>query len=178
MVQRSRWLWLGVVAAAWVACQWIVHALIVDAEASNVRTALSVLNGVPHAAINLFLLWVFGRTLAGRGDSLITGFARRIHGTLPPHIETYTRRTTIAWCIFFGAQVAVSAGLYAFASLDSWSFFVNVLSFPLIALMFVLEYAYRVARFRDWPHSSMWKGIEAFVVQRKVARPDDAGSPH
>ena len=176
MPLRSRWLWLGFVGAACVGYQWLVHALVVIVDSASVRVALTVLNGVPHAAINLFMLWVFGRTLRAGREPLITGFARRVHGALPGYLETYTRNTTIAWCVFFAAQVVVSLALLAAASVETWSLFVNVMSFPLIAVMFVGEYLYRVARFRDFPHSSIWQGIRSFVTHRDVAHPADGGS--
>ena len=173
---RRGWLWIALIPAACIAYQWVIHALIVDTSTTSVRVALSVLNGVPHAAINLLLLWVFGRTLARGREPLITGFARRVHGSLPPHIESYTRRVTLAWCLFFAAQVVVSALLFAAASLETWSLFVNVLSFPLIVLLFVAEYVYRLARFPDFPHASIWKGVQMFAGEGRVARSTEARS--
>lgn len=174
-MNRRGWLWIALVPTACIAYQWLIHALILDASTS-VRVALCVLNGVPHAAINLLLIWVFGRTLTGGRESLITGFARRVHGSLPPYIESYTRRVTLAWCVFFAAQVAGSAFLFVAAPLDTWSLFVNVLSLPLIILMFVAEYLYRIARFPDYPHASIWKGIQMFADQGRGPRPTEARS--
>lgn len=127
------------------------------------RLGLVAANGFSHAAINLFLMWLFGHTLFGGRVPLITGFARRVHGTLPPEMETYTRRITLAWSIFFMAQIALSAVLFAFATLEAWSLFVNVLSLPLVAVMFVAEYAYRVARYRNFAHASLADGLRLFA---------------
>jgi uncharacterized membrane protein len=175
-MNRRGWMWVAFVPAACIAYQWLVHALIVDASTTSVRLALSVLNGVPHAAINILLLGVFGRTLVRSREPLITGFARRVHGSLLPYIESYTRRVTVAWCVFFAAQAVASAILFASASLDTWSLFVNVLSFPLVVLMFIAEYLYRIARFPDHPHVSVWKGIQMFAEQGRDARPTEARS--
>src|ERR1700682_5879338 len=57
--------------------------------------------GVPHAAAYLFMLWLFGRTLVHGQEPLITRLARQVRGALPPYMETYTRRLTWAWCVFF-----------------------------------------------------------------------------
>lgn len=176
MRSRGGWLWIALISAACIAYQWLIHAVIVYGPAPSVRMGLSILNGVPHAAINLFLLWLFGRTLRGDHEALITGFARRVHGTLPPYIETYTRQVTVAWCVFFAAQVLVSAILFLTASIDAWSLFVNVLTFPLVVLMFVAEYLFRIARFPDFPHASIWEGIQAFLGRAGAARTPDAGS--
>ena len=125
--------------------------------------------GVPHAAIYLSLLWLFGRTLRAGREPLITRLARRLHGTLPPQLAAYTRRLTAAWCVFFGAQLVASVLLFRFASLAHWSIFVNVLNFPLLALMFGGEYAYRVLRHRDFPQASFLDGVRAFAHDAKAA---------
>ena len=81
-------------------------------------------------------------------------------------MEAYTRKLTIAWCVFFAAQLALSALLLHLGRLESWSLFVNVLNFPLCALMFVGDYLYRVARYRDWPQSSIANVIQAYARDR------------
>ena len=127
---------------------------------------LAAAYGTPHAAVYLSLLWLFGRTLVRGREPLITGFARRVHGGLPPDMAAYTRHVTIAWCVFFIAQPLVSAALLAWATLDAWSLFVNVLTLPLVALMFAAEYLYRVTRYRHFPHASIMKGVQMFTEHR------------
>ena len=126
------------------------------------RWGLATAYGIPHAVIYLSLLWLFGQTLWRGKEPLVTRLARRVHGVLPPELAAYTRRVTWAWCIFFAAQIIVSALLFRFASLNAWSLFINVLNFPLLALMFIIEYAYRAMRHRGFPHSSLFDGIRAF----------------
>lgn len=130
---------------------------------------LAAAYGIPHAAVYLSLSWVFGRTLDRGREPLITGFARRVHGSLPPEMEAYTRHVTIAWCVFFIAQPVVSAALFAWAPLDAWSFFVNVLNLPLLALMFAAEYLYRVTRYRHFPHASIMKGVQMFTEHQSLS---------
>ena len=134
------------------------------------RLGLAAAYGLSHTAIYLSLLWFFGRTLVRGREPLITGFARRVHGTLPPEMEAYTRRVTQAWCAFFIAQAATSAALFTWASLDTWSLFVNVLNLPLLALMFAAEYLYRVTRHRNFPHASIMKGIQMFSEHKPLAK--------
>jgi uncharacterized membrane protein len=124
---------------------------------------LAVAYGMPHAAAYFLLLCGFGRTLRRGGEPLITALARSIHGALTPEIEAYTRRVTLAWCLFFAAQLAGSLLLAAFAPLPAWSFFVNVLNIPLLALMFAGEYLYRVARYPDHPRASLASMLRAFA---------------
>ncbi len=118
--------------------------------------------GLPHTAIYLSLLWFFGQTLRRGKEPLVTRLARRVHGTLPPELVEYTRRVTIAWCVFFATQMVISMLLFNLASINSWSLFINVLNLPLLALMFSGEYVYRGIRHREFPHASFLDGIRAF----------------
>ena len=133
------------------------------------HSGLAAAYGVPHAAIHLSLLWLFGRTLVRGREPLITGFARRVHGTLPPEMVAYTRHVTQAWCIFFAAQPLISAALLVWAPLATWSLFVNVLNFPLVVFMFAAEYAWRVTRHRDFPHASIMKGVQMFTEHHSLS---------
>ena len=118
---------------------------------------------IPHTAIYLSLLWLFGQTLRPGNEPLVTLFARRVHGTLPPAMAAYTRRLTFAWSVFFVLQLLVSALLFRFSSLSVWSLFINVLNFPLLALMFVGEYGYRIVRHPAFLQASLFDGIRAFA---------------
>lgn len=151
---RNRPLWIAVLVVACAA------AFFLSREG---RLGVAAAYGLPHAAIYVFLLFLFGQTLRPGKEALITRLARRVHGTLPPYMEAYTRRLTLAWCVFFVAQLLVSGLLFAFATLNAWSAFINLLNFPLLLLMFVGEYLYRVTRYRDFPHATIAQAIRAFV---------------
>jgi uncharacterized membrane protein len=149
-VSRYRWWWLAGSGLA-VAAVAFLQGRHID---------VSVAYGVPHAAAYLFLLSLFGRSLLAGREALVTRFARRIHGGLPPELVSYTRRVTWAWCLFSAANLATSALLYLFAPVAAWSLFVNVLNFPLLILMFVAEYVWRILRYPDFTHSSIFKGAQ------------------
>ena len=136
------------------------------------RVGLLAVNGLSHATLNLFLLWLFGCTLLRGREPLISQIASQINGELKPEIVVYTRQVTIVWCIFFALQVLISLSLYVFAPIAAWSFFVNVLNLPLLMLMFIVEYAYRTARFPDHPRTSIMKVIEVYT--RNFAAPKKA----
>jgi uncharacterized membrane protein len=70
-------------------------------------------------------------------------------------------------------QVAVSLGLYIFASLQAWSMYINVLNVPMIILMFVCEYTYRILRYRDH-QSSILSGLQFFSRGKTSAKPTKA----
>lgn len=123
----------------------------------------TAVSGITHAAAFLALLWFFGRTLLGGREALITRLARSVHGSLPPTITAFTRRVTMAWCVFFASQVLLSALLLAFAPFEAWSLFVNVLDVPLLILMFVGDHLYRAIRFPDYPRASIVRILRAFA---------------
>ncbi|MDB5809428.1 MAG: hypothetical protein JWN94_1550 [Betaproteobacteria bacterium] len=169
-----------VVLACWIAIRadnklrWSVvlgaSALAVYAIEQQASWGPAAAYSLPHAAIYLSLLWLFARTLRSGHEPLITRLAGRVHGTLPPALRTYTRRATVAWCLFFAAQLIVSALLFLFGSPRQWSLFVNVLNFPLLALMFGGEYLYRIVRHGDFPHASIIDCIRAFKDDSAGAR--------
>ncbi|MBL8498125.1 hypothetical protein ABF87_00020 [Nitrosomonas sp. JL21] len=98
----------------------------------------------------LLLATVFASTLFAGKTPLITHFAQMAYGLeLPSEVDRYCRNTTWAWALFFVALALISIILYLCASAAVWSFFCNILYFPLIAMMFVVEY---VVRSYSLPH--------------------------
>ena len=172
MPRAVSWSWKAAIVLACVVYQYLVHSSVSNAQVGPLHQALMDLplaafalaasSGISHAAVYLFLLWYFGRTLAPGRESIITRFARRVHGALPPAMERFTRRLTIAWCAFFAGQLIASALLFAFAPLSAWSLFINLLNLPLLTLMFVGQVVYRRLRYPDWPRGSIWQAVEAF----------------
>jgi uncharacterized membrane protein len=138
-------------------------------------------SGIPHAVIYLGLLIFFGPTLMPGREALITSVAAKVYGrSLPDEIAIYTRGVTAAWCVFFALQLTASLLLFVYAPLPVWSLFVNVLNFPLLALMFACEYLYRRWRLPERPPSNLSDMIRAFMQSAAsgVSRPDpDYRSP-
>ncbi|HEX3914476.1 MAG TPA: hypothetical protein VHW71_13275 [Steroidobacteraceae bacterium] len=85
----------------------------------------------------------FGRSLLEGRIPLCTQLADKVHGPLSALELRYTRNVTVAWVLFFLANVAASFLLFEFTSLRIWSLYVNFFSLPLILLMFVAEYLVR-----------------------------------
>ena len=126
-----------------------------------------------HALFNGALGYLFGRSLAPRREPLCSQFAAIVHGRpLAPRIAAYTRRITAAWALFFAAVVAVSALLFATASIETWSTFANYLTLPLVVLMFTAEHACRRLALPDVRRSSM---VESFRAYRRSTQ---AGFTH
>ncbi len=92
-----------------------------------------------HVGINLTLALFFGRTLVGGRRPLVTALASIVHEEMTPALVRYTRQVTVAWTAFFVACAALSVVLFFFADVETWSLFANVLAFPLIGAMFLVE---------------------------------------
>ena len=157
---------------------WLLAGLAIAAAIylllAPARLNIAAVYGIPHAALNLFLFWFFGRTLLRGQEALITQLARRVHGILTPQLEIYTRQVTIAWCVFFAAQIIISILLFSFAPLATWSLYINFLDLPLVALMFIAEYTYRVTCYRSHPPTPLWKTVKAFTKDFSSAKGADA----
>jgi uncharacterized membrane protein len=131
---------------------------------------LPVAGAVSHAAIYLFLLVLFGRTLLPGRVPLITRLAHRAHGALAPGMDLYTRRVTVAWCLFFAGQLTVAGTLFMLAPLETWSLFVNVLNLPLLAAMFAGEHVYRITAHPEFPRASLSMVIGSFFKEGTATR--------
>ncbi|HXE37473.1 MAG TPA: hypothetical protein VN639_03290 [Azonexus sp.] len=108
------------------------------------RQNVALLYYLQHLGTNLALAALFGHTLFGSHEALVTQFARMAHGgVVSAAQERYSRQVTIAWSIFFLANGAVSSILFWLATPAAWSLFANVLGTPLVAAMFVLEHLCR-----------------------------------
>jgi len=113
------------------------------------------LSGVPHAIAYASLLFVFAFSLRPGREAILTRIAKQIHGSLPRYMTVYTRQVTVLWCCFFAAQLVISLLLFLWASVEAWSFFINVMNLPLVLILFAGEYGHRVWRFRDYSHDKV-----------------------
>ena len=144
-LRKPLWLtvWPLATAAAALSAIWLE----LDGRVTVLATA-----GVSHAVF--FAMLGIGLAVSLRQGQVdhITSLARRMDPHLLPEMESYTRAVALCWTVFFLAQCAISGILLLIAPRDVWSFFVLVLDLPLVALMFVAEYAARRLRFPDHPH--------------------------
>jgi uncharacterized membrane protein len=112
----------------------------------------------------LMLAMTFGLTLLPGRKPLCVHFAEIINGgTLPPAHEIYARNVTIAWVIFFIGIAIASTLLFFLASLTVWSFFVNFLTLPLVALMFLGEFMLRRRLLTDLPTGHVLDAVHAYL---------------
>ena len=128
-----------------------------------------------HAGTYAMLAAAFGATLARGRQALCTRFAEVVHGSLTPEEIRYSRQVTLAWTLFLLAISLVSSALFFFASIEAWSVFANFLSFPLIVLMFAVEYAVRLRKLPHQKQHSIMDGMRAYwksPTARPGASPD------
>lgn len=130
-----------------------------------------VLAAVPSIALNLLLAAVFGATLRRHETPLIVRIAELDDPSeLTPRFTRYLRALTVAWTIFFVVMALLSLLLMFYAPFEWWSLFANVLTWPLIGLMFAAEWAVRRAAFPDLPaHTPVYIIARVFAYRRHAA---------
>lgn len=158
----------------------LFHLAIVETSTVHYRTILAPaelfrIGSVTVSALGYWILYsglllTFALTLRPGREALITGIARRLHGTIGDEVARYTRRVTVAWCCFFAIQLTTSIALFLFAPLVVWSFFVNVVDIPLVVLMFVAEYLCRRQCLRNPPRHSLATILEVALEIRHLPR--------
>ena len=112
----------------------------------------------------LALLMTFAQTLLHGRKPLCVYFAEIINGgELPPEHEMYARKVTMAWVIFFAMIIITSTVLFFTMPLAIWSFFVNFLTLPLVALMFAGEFLIRRRVLSNLPTGHVLDAVRAYL---------------
>lgn len=128
---------------------------------------------LPSIVLNLGVAAVFGITLLPGRTPLIVAMVTHALGNSAVDAEfaRYLRRLNVAWCLFFVAMAITCAVLAFFAPFSWWSLFANVLSWPLIAAMFVLEYGVRRWFFPQLPaHTPLQTIVSALAYPAAAFR--------
>jgi uncharacterized membrane protein len=163
--------WCSLIAAIALALPWkagLVAAIALLAPLAWLP--IEALVKVPPAIIYLALAAWFGRTLLPGRQPLISGLASLERGELEPVLARYTRRLTAMWSAFFVLMAAVSAALAVFADAETWSVFVNGVSYLLIALLFVGEYVYRRVHYSQFRHASFPRMMRMLFTAGRTQR--------
>lgn len=93
-----------------------------------------VINAVFFAAFSLSLL---------TSQSLVERLARIKEPDLPAEAVAYTRRVTLAWCVFFIVNGGLALVTILLKDLELWAFYNGFVSYLLIALMMGVEWIVR-----------------------------------
>ena len=138
---------------------------------ATVLSHQQLLAALPSVALNLMLASVFGVTLRKGETPLIVRIAELDQGPLAPPFARYLRGLTQAWAIFFAAMAVLSLLLMLYAPFEWWSLFVNVLTWPVIGVMFAAEWLVRRVGFRQLPaHTPLHIATKILAYQRQAAQ--------
>lgn len=124
-----------------------------------------------HFGVNLLMMFSMGSSLLPGRQPLCSRFAAQVRGQLPAEVAAYTRSVTLAWTLFFGMMAATSALLFWLAPISAWSVLANLLTIPLVVLMFLGEYGVRLRVLPPELRSGPLEAIRAyrgFRTQPKV----------
>jgi len=118
--------------------------------------------------VNLALLVVFGRSLAGEGPSLVETFARLQVDDLSREEVVYCRSVTRVWCAFFLANAGVSLWLALRGDAQLWALYTGAIAYALVGLLFAIEFVVRSKRF------GRYEGTLVEPLFRRLFPRDDA----
>jgi uncharacterized membrane protein len=103
---------------------------------------------------------------------MVSRFARiERGGELPPDLARYTRVLTGLWVLFFVVMASVSFALALAGPRELWSVFTNLVSYVLLALLFLCEYLYRRIRFRHHRHAGLVDFLRRLPSYRPWGKP-------
>lgn len=154
-------LWLAACAGLYGASAWLV-------------THYNWVFLLQHVSVYALLCAAFGRTLRSGRTPMVTDLAGTVHRTLSPALIGYTRSVTWAWTLYFGCISGLSLLLFWLAPIAIWSAFANLLDIPLLALMFIGEYAVRCCVL---PASDRAGPLDAIRAYRQASSSDRARQP-
>ena len=146
----------------------------------TLRQNIALLFFIQHLGTNLALGTLFGRSLLGGGEALITQLARAVHQCeLSERKQRYTRQATLAWTLIFLTNALVSTILWLFAPQAMWSVFANLLSTPLLVAMFLAEHFWRIKVLPPEERPNFTQVVRAYRMrsQHKTPAPD-LDTPH
>ncbi|MDR3394612.1 MAG: AMP-binding protein [Parasulfuritortus sp.] len=131
---------------------------------------------IQHAGTNILMAVAFGITLLHDRQPLCTRFAQSVRGRLTPDVIRYTRQLTLVWTLFFVSISTLSCLLFLFAPIRVWSIFANFLTFPLVILMFVVEYQVRLRKIPDEKAHGILKSVMAYWTSGSAGTQVDSPS--
>jgi uncharacterized membrane protein len=93
-------------------------------------------------AVSAVLLATFGYTLM-RPPTIVARLASASGTTMTPAIERYTRKVTVAWCVFFVVNGIVALVIGLQGSMQTWLLYNGIVSYVLMGVLFAGEYLVR-----------------------------------
>lgn len=115
--------------------------LMLLAAATWMRGNASLFRYYP-VACNAVMLAVFAATLRF-GPPMVERLARLREPELPPAAIAYTRKVTVAWCVFFIANGAAAAWTAVATDWATWSLYNGFIAYLLMGVLFAGEWLVR-----------------------------------
>lgn len=137
-------------------------SLLVLGIAIILHDRVSLLYLLEHLAVHIALAAFFLASLRAGRMPACTRFAEQVHDSMSPALNHYTRQVTWAWGLFFVLNGTFSVALMALAGPAIWADYAVYATFPLVALMFVLEYLVRLQVLPREDLSSPWSAVIAY----------------
>jgi uncharacterized membrane protein len=138
----------------------VALAALVAALARGSVATLGIVYLLQHAGILVALGTAFAASVKGT-DSLVGRLAARVH-PLTPAMQTWTRRVTLAWALYFFAMAAASVAVWLTGSLERWSVLANF-GTPLgAAAMFFGEHPLRYRLHPEFERASLRDVVHAW----------------
>ena len=166
----------AIVMIPWLASgrlmSWILLPLVATGcwLLSDARLALLPLY-LPPIVIPAAMAWLFGQTLIAGRTPLIEQFVRAMESGREPEADvlSYARQLTSVWTALLFSLALINLLLATFAApqglllssgivplvtvpQEAWSLFANLIAYLIIAVFFVMEYAFRRRRFPQQPY--------------------------
>lgn len=107
---------------------------------------------LPPLIVPILLSFTFGRTLLPDSIPLVTDIGDRARGPLSDEMRTYTRHITEAWTLIFALLFLEALMLTIWTSLETWSWFTNLINHLFVGGMFLGEFILRKKLFPTHDH--------------------------
>ncbi|MEJ0098393.1 MAG: hypothetical protein WDO12_01030 [Pseudomonadota bacterium] len=132
--------------------EWIWGAIALLLALAAMLTNASLPVKLYPAVVSLSFLAVFGYSLV-KPPSFVERIARLREPDLPPQAVLYTRRVTLAWCVYFVLNAAVATWIALFGSDRAWALYSGGIAYMLAGLLFAGEFLLRQYLRRKWRHA-------------------------
>ena len=100
------------------------------------------------------LFFIFFKSLLPGHTPIISYISKLERGFMTEELARYTRGLTWVWAMVSLGLLLEAALLAAFAPLEIWSLFTNILNYIFVAALFFGEYIFRLYHLRHLQHKS------------------------
>lgn len=125
------------------------------------------------ALINLLLFGLCARSLVGDRVSLVEKMARSIQPHLPDFTQSYCRKVTAMWALFFAVNVVVISALALHpnaSDTDLWKLYTQQIYFGIVVVINIIEFFFRKLWFRHYNQSPIDRLLNAIFPAENTER--------